>query len=81
MEGGPINSYTEDDFTTPLVARGTTISTTQKLYLIILYYFSILFIYLFMLWCPDGFEEQRRQRYIVIARRTVALICAMIIGR
>lgn len=44
MEGGPINSYTEDDYTTPLVARGTTISTTQKLYLII--YFSILFIYL-----------------------------------
>ncbi len=80
MEGGPINSYTEDDFTTPLVARGTTISTTaQKLYLIIYYLFVYLF-YLFMLCCADGFEEQRRQRYIVIARRTVALICAMIIG-
>jgi MFS family permease len=49
MEKGPINSYTEDDFTTPLVAR-------------------------------DGFEEQRRRRYIIIARRAVALICAMIIG-
>jgi hypothetical protein len=22
MEGGPINSYTEDDFKTPLVSRG-----------------------------------------------------------
>jgi hypothetical protein len=24
MEGGPINSYTEDDFKTPLVSRGNT---------------------------------------------------------
>jgi hypothetical protein len=39
MEKGPINSYTEDDFTTPLVARGTTISTTTQevIYLIFLF--------------------------------------------